>query len=495
MNGKLDRICKTLRANGVPFDEAFAELDARGYASDACQALSERIVEDIEQLVIRAVNTGFGAKENGAVGELIRLALKLGERKAAQKLVKYTEQRERILAGVPQEEKKEEKMDIREETRKFIDVTRKGTKAVMRLNIGDRLAELFGESCELLDKIEQAVNAAWDDSTKNAADLAGQVTDGIVAYQKKLAYYTCDEDAVESLRQALARAEEWSRLNEAPQRKKDIADEKYIDAKVGFTDPYGIGTIHEGLKYVDKIQIFRDTLRRFEEDTEKLCGTKQLEKERAKLRARQEQIDGELNELVVKYANGEMSAEESDEQSVDLEEERADLDAELSDLRGEIEDRNSLRRLREKSSKEFGRLSNKILAYENDPAMLSMLAENIDFAELCGALLGRMSSAEMKGVVNNILSVFDMVKVHGGFTKEVRDAWRGIREELHMEREEQRKQRESRIPEQRKEGNSEAERRMQERLARLQKAQGAAQEREEEQRARQTVIPLSDGDK
>lgn len=89
--------------------------------------------------------------------------------------------------------------------------------------------------------------------------------------------------------------------------------------------------------------------------------------------------------------------------------------------------------------------------------MLSMLAENIDFAELCGALLGRMSSAEMKGVVNNILSVFDMVKVHGGFTKEVRDAWRGIREELHMEREEQRKQRESRVPEQRKEGNSEAE--------------------------------------
>ena len=46
----------------------------------------------------------------------------------------------------------------------------------------------------------------------------------------------------------------------------------------------------------------------------------------------------------------------------------------------------------------------------------------------------------------NILSVFDMVKVHGGFTKEVRDAWRGIREELHMEREEQRKQRESRVP-------------------------------------------------
>lgn len=54
------------------------------------------------------------------------------------------------------------------------------------------------------------MNAAWDNSTKNAADLAGQVTDGIVAYQKKLAYYTCDEDAVESLRQALARAEEWS---------------------------------------------------------------------------------------------------------------------------------------------------------------------------------------------------------------------------------------------------------------------------------------------
>ena len=498
MKETFGRVLAALRENGVPFEEGFAEAEARGYDSDACQELAERIAEDLETIVIRAVNTGFGAKESGAVWELTRLGAKLCERKAAQKLVKYSEQRERILEGIAeQKEKKEGKMDIREETLKFVDVTLRGTEAVMRLNIGDRLTELFGESVQLLQKIGQTVKEAWDDSSRSAADLAGLVTDRIVAYQKKLAYYTCDEDAVEELRRALAEAEKWKQLNRAPQRKKDIADDKYIDSKVGFTDPYNIAGIREGLGYVDKIQIFRDTLRRFEEDTEKMCATAQMEEERAKLRARQEEIDRELNDLIVRYANGEMSAEESDELSAELEEERADIEPDLADLKDEIDERSALRRLREKSSKEFRRLSDKIMAYENDPAMLTMLAENIDFAELCGALLGRMSNAEMKGVVNDILSVFDMVKVHGGFTREVRDAWRGIREELHMEREAQRKEQARRLPpEQQKQGQSEAERRMQERLARLQKAQGAAQEQKEQREAaRPAAVPLSDADK
>ena len=52
---RIERIAETLRANKVDFDEDFLDLDARGYASDACQEFSEQIVGDLEALAERGV--------------------------------------------------------------------------------------------------------------------------------------------------------------------------------------------------------------------------------------------------------------------------------------------------------------------------------------------------------------------------------------------------------------------------------------------------------
>ena len=496
---RLERIAETLHINKVDFDEDFVYLDARGYASDGCQELSEKIVSDVEKLAVRAVNGDFGAKEREAVADLVRLALKLSDKKAAAKLVKYSDQREKIIESVRETERREGKMDIREETLKFIDLTRRGTEVIRRMDVGDRLGALFDESIGLLGEIRTAVEDTWDNSTKSAADLAGSVTDEIVAFQKKLSVYTCDADAVEGLRRALARAKEWQKLNTAAKRGRDIADDKYIDQKVGFTDPYNIGNIIESEKHIENIYIFRDTLKRFNEDTERMCGTDALEEERGRLYRRSGEIEKELDSLTVQYMNGEMSAEECDGRSSDLEEEKADIAAEIEDCRYEIDSKTEMRKMREASSKEFAKLSEKIMQYEHDPSMLSILAENVDFAELCGALLGRMNGSEIKAIVNKILSVFDMVRLHGGFTEDVRDAWREIRSELHMEQQQRRRERKTSVPEQaQKNAESEAERRMQERIARMQKRQDAAQQgtadRAKEER-RSGYIPLSDSDK
>lgn len=495
---RIERIAETLRANKVDFDEDFLDLDARGYASDACQEFSEQIVGDLVALAERGVNEGFGAKERDAIADLIKLALRLSDKKAPARLAKFSEQREKIVSGVREEERREGKMDIREETLKYIDVTRKGTEVLMqRINIGERLKEMFSECVGLLDQMREEVCGAWDNSTKNAADIAGKLTDELLAFQKKLAYYTCDAEAVAGLKKALGYAKEWKELKTAAKR-GTLADDKYIDAKVGYSDPFDIEELAYAPDHTDSIGIFRDTLRRFDEDTQRFCNTEALEAERDALYKRQAEIEKELDSLTVQYMNGEMSAELCDEKSSELEEEKADVAAELSDYGYEIEEKNKTRRVREKSSKEFARLSNKIMEYESDPVMLSLLAQNIDFSELCGALLGRMNKAEIKEVVSKILYVFDIMKVRGGFTAEVRDAWRDIRTELNMGREEERRARkqDARVAQEaQKEKNTEAERRMQERIARMQNRQGAAPKNEARTEEGRTVMPLSDNDK
>ena len=51
---------------------------------------AEEIVDDIEKLVVAAINQGgFTAKSKEAIADLIRLTLKLSDRKAADKLVKF----------------------------------------------------------------------------------------------------------------------------------------------------------------------------------------------------------------------------------------------------------------------------------------------------------------------------------------------------------------------------------------------------------------------
>ena len=95
---RIERIAETLRANKVDFDEDFLDLDARGYASDACQEFSEQIVGDLEALAERGVNEGFGAKERDAIADLIKLALRLSDKKAPARLAKFSEQREKIVS-------------------------------------------------------------------------------------------------------------------------------------------------------------------------------------------------------------------------------------------------------------------------------------------------------------------------------------------------------------------------------------------------------------
>lgn len=92
--------------------------------------------------------------------------------------------------------------------------------------------------------------------------------------------------------------------------------------------------------------------------------------------------------------------------------------------------------------------------------------------------------------------MFDMMKVYGGFTEEVRDSWRSIRQELRMEREKEAEREPKRpvVNDELKKKQAEDE---MEALLREMDLDGENREREKKERQEEgpAFIPLSENDK
>ena len=493
---RIERIAAALDANGVGYDPDFYELDARGYASDACQSFSEEIIGDLEDLTARCIGSGgVGSREKEAIADLIKLALKLSDRKAPDKLAKYAETKKKILAGAETPARREAGMSIKEEAMKYITSSIKGAEVVSAMNIGEGQKALFARSAEILKETEETVKEVWDDSSISAADVAGEMVDLIIRWRKKLSVYMCDSVAVSDLEAALEKAKAWKALNVAP-KKRNIAKEDYIKEKVGYSSPNDVERIIDSVGRKEGLCVFVDALKRFDEETERRFGTQALEAERDALHAEKEEKTNEVKSLSVQYRNGEISAELSLSKIKRLQRELEDCEERIEEVEGEIAEKDEGRSDRDGIRREFQKLSDRILEFENDPAMFTTLSKNIDLVELSGVLLGRKSAEELKDVASRILAVFDMIKVHGGFTEEARESWRDIRRELKMEKEREREREPKRPAVNSEQKKKQAEEEM-EALLKEMGLDGGAKQEQKKPRVEEApeFIPLSENDK
>ena len=198
----------------------------------------------------------------------------------------------------------------------------------------------------------------------------------------------------------------------------------------------------------------------------------------------------------MQYRNGEISAELALPKIKRMQREMQDLDERIESLDGEINEKADSRLDRDGIRREFQRLNDRIMEFENDPAMFATLSKNIDLVELSAVLLGRKNAEEMKEIASRILAVFDMMKVYGGFTEEVRDSWRSIRQELRMEREKEAEREPKRPVVNAELKKKQAEDEM-EALLREMDLDGENREREKKERQEEgpAFIPLSENDK
>ena len=163
-------------------------------------------------------------------------------------------------------------MNIKEEVLKYVSSSERGAEVVLGMNISEGQKALLRESCDVLKQIAETVGQVWDNSSVNAANIAGEAVEKIIEWRKKLSVYMCDRAAVESLKAALGKAEELKKLDVAP-KKREIAKEDYIAEKVGYETPNDVERIIDSVGRREGLTVFQDALARFDEETERRYGT------------------------------------------------------------------------------------------------------------------------------------------------------------------------------------------------------------------------------
>lgn len=425
-----EKLADALKANKVNGYADLRALPARGYASDACQDFSAEIVDSVRDLLVYAINAGaFKREVKAAIEALIDLAGKLDDKKAPAKLIKYREDKDRIVAGVRRCE--EDGRGLKERVLRYIDTSLDAAAVVLKMGLDEGQQARLIKSVYILGALKETVAGVWDDCSADAGTRARAILDALNVWREELSVYICSTPAVDSLERARAEAEAWDRLVTAPGR--HVADEKFIDEHLAYRKSTVDRIIQSEVSY-ERLLSFGASLDRYEQITRTEYATDGLEAERDAARAHLAVLRAEIDDATEQYRSGALSAEEADDLLTELEDSLAEREEFIQELDEQIRDKAAARRSRAANSREFARLNRAILEHKSDPAMLYTLSSHIDFVDLCNALLGRMSSDEIRDVVEQIIELFYKIKAAGGINDAVRDSFREIREVVRAER-------------------------------------------------------------
>ncbi len=408
----LKKIIRVMDDNGIEYHKGFNDVERKGYASDGCEKLSNRITVDISNILVSAINGCISVKKvEEAVEDLTELSVKLSDKKSASKAVKLENERKQILTKLKIDEK-ETKMSIREETIKYLDMCLKAID-VTEGSITDPIsAPNIVRSRDILEELKAIIGGAWDDSSKNACDLAAKIiNDSLSTWCEQISLYQCDNDAVKALDEAVVTARKWEALDSIP-KKKDIADDKYIEEKEVKYVPHSIiKRIIESEGSLQRVSILRSKIQAYKDDTERLYGVEKLREKRNAQRDRLTKIEEQAKAIKVKLMNGEIRKDDALEMMKDLTSEQSVIQREVKIISADIDKKSKLASNRKNTAREFDRVMEKLDMASRDQAWLYTLEKRLPIQKITEALLGRADSATIRALADQIIEVIEMSKM------------------------------------------------------------------------------------
>ncbi len=497
--------------NGIAVDPEFKNLVARGYGSDDCQRLSDEIVRDLARFAACIVNNVRpNAKVRDGIDDLVRLVLRLSDRKAAEELPKLRQKYAAVLARVEPALKEKEAdgvfdrlrrgrrsydLDARDEALRYLDSSLRGADIVLSMELSDTVRRNLEESVRILKLIRAEVAAVWDHATRNAVNYAKEIIDRVAVWRNAVGVYLCTLTEVDALNAALAAAKEWRTLRSAPRTAADMADDEYIASTIVFAAD-NLRGVEDGLKKWQSVEVFIDRLAAFEAVTAQQCAVDGLLEEKKELAAKKSDLSAQKAAWIARYRNGEAGATDADAACRQIEAEEARVDSGIVKLDDEIAARAAERDERDGVAEEFHRLSDAILRYKNDPWMVGFLAGDLSFVNLCEVMMGRAVPQDVRGTVDQILAALDKEEQQRSLFRAVIQEGEGARrlvEELRKRRE-PRKTAAKTDPAQRERDRLEREERARlDMEARIRGMEGEPRPQKTEEP--DAAIPLSDSDK
>lgn len=425
---KIRRIAEVLQANEVSFDDDFCDLIANGYGSDGCQELSDVLVDDVYALAGRGMNDDFKL-EKDAIQDLISLAVKLSEPKAAKKLNTYKEKREKLLSEVKNPKIKEGKMDFKGEVIKYLDFCDKAADAAAKVALTPASIANFQRSQELLGELRGTIEEVWDNTSADALKKANDVVNAIYDWVQCCKTSSCESRHIAVLEEALKQARQWRSITKIGKKpSKDDLNTYNISFEEAMKSVTmtNVTWIVKGATYLRESMastqaiiaaqenMLNDNINKYIFEYEQ--DIKRCDEETAEL-------EKEKQDIVLKNKNGELAPGSAEKQRAirrynSIKEEIADLQ------KSSLEAQRMLRRMRNQSqaTRKKLRTVKGIVSFINscsiNVVLFAKIMERIGVDSLQQLVTGSLTNAEMERFIDGFISAQAEIVAEENISKE-----------------------------------------------------------------------------
>lgn len=397
-NGQLMEILTT---NGVKCEEKFKHLKEEGYASDACQKLSEEIVEKIEIYARYGVNNGFSGDLKESLEELVKTAVFMSESKADKKLEKIKKDVGKTISFTDGLLKENKYMSILGEVKKYTESSVKGASVMQKVDMASSRNDVLVDGIDKFNELDKILDDVVDDASIKAAFFANDIINKIVLWRNEVSIHMHSSATNSYLDEAIKLANEWKDIKNAVVsggifKKSNRAKEDQI--RKFERDDFQF--IAESSQVLGKVNIFVENLKEYKESIiNGRYNTEEEEKAVAEMEGDIKSLKAQKQETVVKFKQGLISEDECYDDCVDIDEKIADINKDLEINRAQIHKNKRAKRAYGKVIKKLEYLNKTILGFKNDPIMLCILGGAIDYDKVTRVMQGRATDEEIAYVI------------------------------------------------------------------------------------------------
>lgn len=398
---KTAQIMEILTANGIKCEEKFKYLKEEGYASDACQKLSEELVEKIEEYTRYGINNGFSGDMKGVIEELVKTAVSMGDLKADKKLEKTKKETGKTLNFADGLLKENKYMSIIGEVKKYTETCIKGAGEMQRVDLTNSRNVILQEGINKFAELDKILEDVVDDSSVKAAFYANDIINKIVLWRNEVSIHMHNTTTNSYIDEAIKLASEWKELKAAvvsgglfkkSNRAKEEQIRKYERDDFAF--------IAESSEVLGKIHIFEENLKEYKDSIiNGRYGTEEEEANVASMEADIKALREQKQQAVAKFKQGLISEDDCYDECVDIDEKISDISKDLEVNRAQIQKYKRAKRAYSKVIKKLEYLNKTILGFKNDPIMLCILGGAIDYDKVTRVMQGRANDEEIAYVI------------------------------------------------------------------------------------------------
>ncbi len=387
--------------NGINLDRQFPRLMERGYGSDSCQELSDEIVAVLRNIAENGINGKFDGNMKKTAIELSKIAVELSDKNAPKRLTKYQEKVSALKNSAYCVTPNYENNAMHGAVKTYIVETIRGAQAMAGQTTDLEQQGYLNSIVAKLQAIEKAFDEeVWDKTSVAAATIQSTIVAQFrevrrIMNARMVNAYTLEH--IDKIEKSIA---EWGGLLGV--------DRKNAKAKA---DAIAIFEMDDLVRISDSDETFTNantffrSMDIYARQTEEICSTVELDKERAENQAKVDELNAELSAIAAKILNGEDPVRLfAEKQRIDAQVARYEERLERIDAKIQIKIDN--RSAREETIFRIERIRDVFELSSHSRSLIYKLFHNTDFAQLASLLDPSSDPSTLRDSIRNLYEVF-----------------------------------------------------------------------------------------